>query len=91
MTRSLHLGGVNASVFSCSLGQDLDSHRGLHHCLWGNVCKDMEGPRHLQKCENEEEGNPSFCYRVFAMFIYYLFKDYWAPTVCQALGYFLGI
>lgn len=59
-TLLVHLGDVNASVFSWPLGQDLDSHRGLHNCLWGDVCKDMEGPRHLQKCENEEEGNLLF-------------------------------
>ena len=67
MVKSVHLGDVNVSVFSWPVGQDLDSHRGLHNGVWGNVCKDMEGPRHLQKCENEEEGNHS-CFRMFAVF-----------------------
>lgn len=54
-----HLGNVNSPVFSWLLGPDLDPHRGLHNCLWGHVCKDLESPCHLQKCKDEEEGNQS--------------------------------
>lgn len=55
-----HQGDVNSAVLSWLLGPDLDSHRGLHNRLWGHVCKDLEGPCHLQKCKDEEEGNESF-------------------------------
>lgn len=55
-----HLDDVNSAVLSWLLGPDLDSHRGLHNRLWGHVCEDLEGPCHLQKRKDEEEGNESF-------------------------------
>lgn len=44
------------AYFLTSPGQDLDPHCGLHNCLWGHVCQDLEGSCHLQECEDEEEG-----------------------------------
>ena len=76
MTSLVHLEDIHACAFSWPLGQDLDSHRGLHDRLRGHVCEDMEGPRHLQKRENEEEGNHPFCLRVSADFIERLFNKY---------------
>lgn len=38
------------------IGTDMDSHCWIHHSFWSHVCQDLEGARHLQKCEDEEEG-----------------------------------
>lgn len=37
-------------------GSDVDSHCWIHHSFWSHVRQDVEGARHLQKCEDEEEG-----------------------------------
>lgn len=38
------------------IGSDMDSHCWIHNSFRSNVRQDLEGARHLQKCENEEEG-----------------------------------
>lgn len=82
MLRSVHLADVNACVFSWPLGQDLDSHRGLHNRLWGHVRQDLEGARDLQKCENEEEGNHPFRFRASAVFTSHLSNKCLLSTYC---------
>lgn len=65
------------------LGPDLDSHRGLHNRLWGHVCKDLEGPCHLQKCEDEEEGKESPCFGWLCSLGFSGVNRRRAPTVCR--------
>lgn len=52
------------------IGSDMDSHCWIHNGFRGNVCQDMEGARHLQKCENEEEGREN-CYIVSNFYWWY--------------------
>lgn len=34
----------------------MDPHCWIHNSFRSHVCQDLEGTRHLQKCEDEEEG-----------------------------------
>lgn len=43
---------------------DMDSYSGLYDCIWGNVCKNMESPRNLQKCKNEKKGEGFFLKKI---------------------------
>lgn len=38
------------------IGSDVDPHCWIHNSFRSHVCQDLEGTRHLQKCEDEEEG-----------------------------------
>lgn len=38
------------------IGSDMDPHCWIHNSFWCYVCQDLEGARHLQECEDEEEG-----------------------------------
>lgn len=61
----------------------MDPHCRIHNCFWSHVCQDLEGARHLQKCEDEEEGiEKCFIFyneyiRIIKVFFQYLsiFKD----------------
>lgn len=44
-------------VFAVPLiGPDVDPHRRIHDGIWRHVRQDLEGARHLQECQDEEEG-----------------------------------
>lgn len=38
-------------------GPDMDPHRWIYNRFRRHVCEDLEGARHLQECQDEEEGN----------------------------------
>lgn len=35
----------------------MDPHRWIYNRIRRHVCEDLEGARHLQECQDEEEGN----------------------------------
>lgn len=39
------------------IGAYMDPHCWIHNSFRRHVCQDLEGARHLQKCQDEEEGN----------------------------------
>ena len=43
-------------VSAVLIGADMDPHRWIHDSFWRHVCQDVEGARHFQECEDEEEG-----------------------------------
>ncbi len=42
------------------IGSDMDPHCWIYNCFWRHVCQDLEGARHLQKCQDEEKGNAKY-------------------------------
>lgn len=44
-------------VSAVLIGAHMDPHRRIHDSFWRHVCQDVEGARHFQECEDEEEGN----------------------------------